>query len=295
MKKAVTPIPTVSDTDLRLALQDALTRIARPTSVTELRRALPKPYQRPPEDIARLLDELVRDRHLFSFKEGKTSRYALRDPREIATQAVLAGLRDGPLTKALLTGKIKRTAPGHDKLLPAVLAELLARGAVREHPKAGKQPARVGLEPPDPAPFLAKALKEIQAVQKKLAPHGVTAASVYAALGRALGLAQATGDGAANDANDAHAARDEAAVIAALRELASREPPNALLSVRTLRALGKLPKHRFDGAVLRLSRAGKVVLHHHDFPASLPDAERAELVEDGHGVHYVGIIPRRPS
>jgi hypothetical protein len=54
-----------------------------------------------------------------------------------------------------------------------------------------------------------------------------------------------------------------------------------------------LDKARFDRAVLRLSEAGKVVIHHHDFPASLPAAERAELVEDSRGTHYIGIAPRR--
>lgn len=294
MKKAATATPIVSDADLRLAIQDAIKRLDRPTSAADLRKALPRPYQRPPADLTRLLDELARDRHLFSFKDGKTSRYSFRDPSEVAAQAVLAALRDGPLTKPALTAGLKRTAPGHDKLLPAVLAALLARGAVREHPKVGRQPARIGLDPPDPGPFLARALKEIQAVQKKLAPHGVTPAALHATLGRALGLAPPGGDrpaerpagGPTDSAPD-----DDTAVLAALRELASREPPGALLSVRALRALGRLPKPRFDGAVLRLSRAGKVVLHHHDFPASLADAERAELVQDDHGVHYVGIAP----
>lgn len=280
MKKAATATPIVSDADLRLAIQDALKRLDRPTSAADLRKALPRPYQRPPADLTRLLDELARDRHLFSFKDGKTSRYSLRDPSEVAAQAILGALRDGPLTKPALTASLKRTAPGHEKLLPAVLTALLARGAVRKHPKVGRQPARIGLDPPDPGPFLTRALREIQAVQKKLAPHGVTPAALYTTLGRALGLApsDSTPD-------------DDTAVLAALRELASREPPGALLSVRALRALGRLPKPRFDGAVLRLSRAGKVVLHHHDFPASLADAERAELVQDDHGVHYVGIAP----
>jgi hypothetical protein len=84
---------------------------------------------------------------------------------------------------------------------------------------------------------------------------------------------------------------DEEKVLAALRELASREPPRALLSVRTLRTLTDLDKRRFDQAALRLSRAGKLTLHHHDFPESLSDDERAKLILDEHGLHYVGIAP----
>jgi len=47
-----------------------------------------------------------------------------------------------------------------------------------------------------------------------------------------------------------------------------------------------LDKTRFDRAALALAGAGQVELHHHDFPASLPEDERALLVQDGRGVHY---------
>ncbi|TKC94592.1 hypothetical protein [Polyangium fumosum] len=95
-----------------------------------------------------------------------------------------------------------------------------------------------------------------------------------------------------NTTNDAG---DDEAVLSALLKLASREPPGSLLSVRTLRTMQKLPAPRFDAAVLRLSGAGRVILHHHDFPTSLPEAERAKLVRDEHGTHYIGIAPRQGS
>ena len=68
---------------------------------------------------------------------------------------------------------------------------------------------------------------------------------------------------------------DDEAVRSALRKLALREPPGSLLSVRTLRTMQQLPAPRFDAAVLRLSRAGKVILHHHDFPTSLAGSKIA--------------------
>lgn len=281
MKKAA-PAPAVSDADLRLALRDAVARLGKPASPAELRKALPKPYQRAVAELTRHLAELARDGGLFAVKDGKGFRYSDRDPASVLAPVIRSALREGPLSKKELEARIERASPGFDKIWPNVLAAEVARGAVREHPKAGKQPLRYGLEPPDPTPFLAKAVKELQALAKKLAPHGVTPGAIHAALGRALGVERAREDGAA----------DEGAVLAALRELASREPPGALLSVRGLRALAPLDKARFDGAVLRLSRAGKVTLHHHDFPSSLPDAERAALIVDEHGVHYVGVAPR---
>lgn len=280
MKKAAAAQPAISEADLRLALRDTVARLGKPTAPAELRKALPKPYQRPPAEMTRLLADLAREGSLVAVKDGKGFRYADRDPATVLAPAIQGALRDGPLAKKDLEARIKRAAPGFDKMLAAVLTAEIARGAVREHPKAGKQPLRYGLEPPDPTPFLAKAVKDLQALAKKLAPNGVTAASIHAALGRALGLAERAPAG------------DDDAVLAALRELASREPPGALLSVRALRAITPLDRARFDGTVLRLSRAGKLMLHHHDFPASLSEPERAELVKDEHGVHYVGVAPR---
>lgn len=279
MKKA--PAPAVSDADLRLALRDTVARLGKPTSPAELRKALPKPYQRPPAELTRLLADIAREGGLVAVKDGKGFRYSDRDPASVLAPAIHAALREGPLAKKDLEARIKRAAPGFEKILPNVLAAEIARGAVREHPKAGKQPLRYGLEPPDPTPFLAKIVKDLSAIAKKLAPNGVTPGSIHAALGRALGVVHAPDP-----------RTDDDAVLAALRELASREPPGALLSVRGLRALAPLDKARFDGAVLRLARAGRLTLHHHDFPASLPEAERAGLIVDEHGVHYVGVAPR---
>lgn len=277
-----------SDADLQLSLRDALTRLAKPTSVAELRKALPKPYQRPPAELKRVLDTLVEDKTVFAFQEGKTFKYSVRDPDETLVQATMDALANGPLTKKDLVLRLKQAVPGFDKRLPAVLADLVVRGKVCEHPKASaKEQARYGLEPPDLTPFLAKAVKEVQAVQKKLASQGVSLSSIIAALGRTLGIATATPTTQVTTPQGA--ADDESAVLNALRELASREPSGSLLSIGALRALCSLPKTHFDTLVLRLSRAGRVVLHHHDFPTSLSEEKRAELVQDERGTSYVGI------
>jgi len=277
------PMVGVSDADLRVALRETVTRLGQPTSPAELRRALPRPYQRPPAELSRLLADLARDGSLFAVKVGSGWRFSDRDPAAVLGSAIQAALAGGPLTKKKLEDHVKRAAPGFVKLLPATLAVEITRGAVREHPKVGTQGLRYGLEPPDPTPFLARTIKDLQALARKLAPHGVTAASIQAALGRGLGL---------DPARPADPAAEDEAVRVALRQLASREPPGTLLSVRALRAAAALAKDPFDRAALRLSRAGELTLHHHDFPDSLPAAERAALVRDPSGVHYVGVAPR---
>jgi hypothetical protein len=290
--KNASPLPTISEADLRLALRDAVTRLGRLITPTELKKALPKPHQRPLPEITRLLADLAREGALFAFKEGGTLRYTHRDPSSVVALAVREALRDGPVGKKQLDARVKRAAPGSSKLYPAVLAAEIAQGAVFTHPKVGKKyGVRYGLLPPDPMPYLAAVIRQIKVAVKKLSPSGVDKATIHAAIGRALGIESA--EQAVERAERAPDLRaDEELVQSALRELASREPPGALLSVRALRALVALEKPRFDGAVLQLSRARKVTLHHHDFPESLPEVERAALVQDAHGVHYVGVALR---
>jgi len=281
------PTTSVTDADLRLALRDAVARLGKPISPAELRRALPRPCQRPPAELAKLLADLAREGTLFAVKEGRSLKYSARDPAAVLGPAITEALRGGPLGKKDLTARVKRSAAGFEKLLPGALVEAIKQGAVREHPKAGKTPLRYGLTPPDPTPYLAKITKDLVALQKKLAAHGVTAAAIHASLGRGLGVATEP----ARDAVARDVASDDAAVLAGLHALAAAEPAGVLLGVRALRARVAIDKDRFDRAALRLAQAGELKLHHHDFPESLPAAERAELVEDARGVHYIGVVP----
>ena len=284
MTKTKAPAAEISAADLRLAVREAVARLGKPTTSTELRRALPKPYQRPAPELAALLAELADEGILFALGQGKTAKYSDRDPAARITDAIRAALAGGPLDKKALAERIKRDAPGLDKALPAALAAAIERGVVFEHPKVGKVAAKYAIDPPDVTPFLTKAVQEMESLARKLAPSGVTLAILHHALGRARGVEAA--------APRASAAGDDDAVRIALRELSSREPPGALLGVRALRAEVRIDKARFDAAVLRLARAGEATIHHHDFPASLPAEERAALVVDERDVHYVGIAPR---
>jgi len=54
------------------------------------------------------------------------------------------------------------------------------------------------------------------------------------------------------------------------------------------------PKEEFDNAILDLYKNGKIYLDRHDYPAMLTEAEKAGMVTDGQGNHYVGISEREP-
>lgn len=84
-------------------------------------------------------------------------------------------------------------------------------------------------------------------------------------------------------------AQDERDLMAALVSL-EREAPGSLHSIaRKWRpAVRHISKQRFDEAALDLARKRRIVLHHHDYPAGLTDAERDALVTDTEGTYYVG-------
>jgi hypothetical protein len=84
-------------------------------------------------------------------------------------------------------------------------------------------------------------------------------------------------------------ARDQAAVLDALRQLEQESPRGALLSVRELRTRSELDKPSFDRAALELAAEGRVSLHAHDHAGALAESERRALIQDLRGLHYVGI------
>ncbi|MEW6263354.1 MAG: hypothetical protein AB1641_09770 [Thermodesulfobacteriota bacterium] len=82
----------------------------------------------------------------------------------------------------------------------------------------------------------------------------------------------------------------ERRIIEGMVRVEPKARTRALVSIRDLRQIAYLPKPIFDAAVLDLAAQGVVVLHYHDFPASLSDQEREALVQDSRGTYYVGIV-----
>ena len=82
-------------------------------------------------------------------------------------------------------------------------------------------------------------------------------------------------------------------VRAALRQVASENPPGELLLARHVRDRAPLEKARFDAAALELFRDRLIILQHHDHPKALSEAERSTLIFDGHDTYFLGMaLPR---
>jgi hypothetical protein len=289
---------TMGSTSVQPEVEQVVLRVleseATPVPATVVKKRMPASYKGKPAETKALLDSLVDRGQVFMVGSGKTPKYTRRAPREILALAILEVLAAGPLAKTELKRRVKKQRPGLDAEYDRTLVELVQARKVHPHhgwSKTGKRKAQAtayALEPeppPDLRPFLSKTLKELRSLLSMLASYGVTPTAVISALSAELGL----------NALPAAEPSDEDLVRGALAELARREPPGTLIPVRALRQHVSLEKARFDRAVLQLSENGIAVIHHHDYPQSLSDRERNELVIDERGTYYVGIAPRRLS
>ena len=245
----------------------------------------------PLEMVQAALNDLVGRGKLCLWQPAKTSYFCLSEPRRTALESILNALAPGPLSEKELIGRVRKTLPGYQA--KHLKEHLPFSKRVYEYPKYGKVKLKYGLKPPEPGPYLVKAVQEINAVQRLLTPYHVSLEAIHAALGRELGLMHKAMESSKEGPRDDRVTDDAEALI--LKGITRLQPPGqgrALVSIRELRRSMGLEKDVFDRAVLSLALQGKVVLHHHDFPSSLSPEERDELVRDEQGTYYVGIVPK---
>lgn len=279
--------------ELERALFASLEQLRVPTSVMDLRRALPRPLQASADELRQVLDALVERGQLFAVGARRSRQYSTSDPEQRVADGILALLRERPRSKAELNTWAKREAPWVAELEP-LLQQLVDAGRIFGHPQLReglptKSIAKYGLEPaaaPAPERFLPATIHELEKAARQAAAHGISMRTLFDELRRRfereIGAAPAVPQPSAS-------ASDLQRTLAALRDLQAQDPGAALIPVRKLREQLALDKSRFDGAVLALSQKGVVILHHHDFPSSLPEVEREKLVMDAQGTYYVGI------
>jgi len=245
----------------------------------------------PLEMVQTALNELVDGGRLHLWQPGKAPYFCLSEPRKTALETILTALAAGPLTEKELIAWVRKRLPGYQG--NDLNEHLSYSKQVYEYPKYGKIKTKYGLKPPEPGPYLGKAVQEMTAVQGLLAPFQISREAIHDALGRELGLEPKT-RGLAKDQSKAETAPHEAEALL-LKTITRLQPPGqrrALVSIRELRRSVELAKSVFDHIVLSLAIQGRVALHHHDFPSSLSPNERDELVRDEQGTYYVGIVPK---
>ncbi|MEW6264383.1 MAG: hypothetical protein AB1641_15035 [Thermodesulfobacteriota bacterium] len=287
------PYSDIDQMSVRTVIESALRRLNRATAANTLRKQLPRSYQIPLEELKKHLDELVRAGAIHKWQPDQTIYYAAFDPEAAARRQMLAAMAGRRLSARELAVKVKGL-PGYSKTQKYVkehLKPVLATGQAFLHPPAGREKiARYAIEPPPPGPYLTKIVKEIQAVGLKLNQPLET---VYQALRPMLGLSfpkplqpppPETGTLVRSHQEP------ERLILAGMVKIEPKARQRALVSLRDLRRSVDLSKEQFDKTVLDLARTGKVVLHYHDYPSSLSETEREELVRDSLGTYYIGIV-----
>ena len=141
-------------------------------------------------------------------------------------------------------------------------------------------------EPPLGAALLASLLRSCGAEARVLDLNAGAAAALALDRGSSAGWAKGGGR---------HQADPEQLILDGIGRLQPLGQNRALVSIRELRRDSGLSRKDFDGAVFSLAHRGRVILHQHDFPASLDPAEREQLLRDERGTYDVGIVPKEMS
>lgn len=217
-------------------------------------------------------------------------------PRELAPKQILALLSAGSLSAAKLKEQVIEKIPGLAvKDYNSILLQLADARQIYGRRKLGKdgKPSKtidtfiLGGPPVDEfvAPVLAK-WKELRSVALSA---GVSEKALVDALLEGL---ERAGVNIVHSGHAESATDDRDKILHGVQELVAREGHGALIPIRKLRGALRLPKERFDTAVLDLYMKDTLILHHHDYVGSLSDAERDELVLDRHGNYYIGVALR---
>jgi hypothetical protein len=256
---------------------ESLRRSDRPLTGREILKSIPPPSRVPSGALEPLLN---RDPSVIPWppRTRSTPRYWTRRPEDVADSVLIDLLADAALAVKSLITRVGRHLAGFSAdekrvLVESRVAALVAAGKLYQHPPAGRAGPKYSARPASARAYVAKLLKQLDALAAKLAPY-LTREQILDAL------------------------REETRPVAApLDDLPQRiveclKPKPGGIGLGQLREELGVPldeKARFDRAVLALYRERRVYLDQHDYPLGLDEAARNQLVSDGSGKYYVVI------
>ena len=289
--KTATGRPRYWDRDLRAAGLGVVGELVRssavPVSVKDVKKLWKSSIRLSEAELLALLGEL----------QAGGVRYWGQDVLQFAGASVLGELRQ---RGALPTAKLRAVVKWLDDVrFTELLDRLSAQRLIFRQPTTtavkSAQPVW-GISPPSPEPWLRPIREQLCQVVLQLRVAAVSATDLRRAVVEMLEAAGivlgAAGSGAGVGASVTAAAGATVDMVRLMRELDAGADRGALVTARVLRAAAGLPKPQFDELALQLSRAGRIVLHRHDFAGSFSVAERDELVTDGAGEYFVGMALR---
>jgi hypothetical protein len=170
------------------------------------------------------------------------------EPVSAALEATAKALAAGPLGRSELINRLRNRLPGYQA---RHLKEHVSKsGQVLEHPKIGKLKILYSLNPPEPGPYLDKAVREVLMAHKLLAPCRVSLEALMDALEVRLGL-KGRKTTASEKGLEGESPEVEGRVLEGMARLQPVGQKRALVSIRELRRSLNLPRGVFDRAVSR--------------------------------------------
>lgn len=270
----------------------AIKQTALPVTAKDLASQLNGPLKIGELDLVPILETMVANGQLHCFPpataKGKP-KYWDRDLLEYGRQLVLRTLQSkGPLAVAKLQASIKEL---NKTQFDQILQTLRDAGSIYPHPPVKSGPELLGLRPPAPEAYLKIVQTELIKTVKKLREAHVSTEALRRAIVQTV---EAAGISFGVSAQvDKITDSQPVDLVSLMRELEPGASRGALVGARDLRRAAGLSKGAFDQAAFDLAKEGQVSLHRHDYPASLTDSEREELITDGQGQYFVGLALRQ--
>ena len=276
----------------KAATLEALHQTELPVTAKDLAPQLRGPYKYAEKHLVPILQEAAADGQITRFPP-KTAKGKLRywhlGHEEYGRRMLLQLLQSkGPQTVAKLQASLKDLDQSQ---FDAVFQSLRAAGTLFVHPPVKSGAELFGLRPPAPEVYLKNVQTELTKAVAKLRNVRVPLDALRRAIVQISEAAGVPFSGTVIAAPPAETCVVN--LLDLLRRLDSGTTRGTLVTARDLRQAAGLPKSTFDREVLNLARSGQVSLHKHDFPASLTESERDELIADGHGNFFIGLALRQ--
>jgi DNA-binding transcriptional regulator YhcF (GntR family) len=245
---------------LETLVLEVIAREARPLTVTDIHRAMPKALRPAAKALTSIVSALADAKRLF-----RTGRRFASEPDRSLHASIVRLTGDEALSASELAKRLRSSSTR----VREAIRELLETGELHAYPKQ-QRVIRYAAHAPTAADLLRPELARLLTNAAKL---GIDEAAAKNALRELLGGGAVSTD----------------TIVATIREL---EPDGALIylpHLRTALAASYKDKPSFDRAVLGLLARGTIQLQSHPTPSLLGAAERDAMIEDGRGGYFSAI------
>ncbi len=273
-----------------------------PLSPEKIQQQLPGPFR---IDNIKLLNKVLNEQvrmgaiHEWIPKKRK-KRFWTQYPEEYASKMILEILFNKKLTLSELDDALRKSLfecskSKAEELRKKILKRFLSDKKLFEHPKAGNErKSRYSSDPLNPARYIKKVEKAFKEVCDRLQKFDISHEQVFQAIAETLmpKYEKSSTDDKNQPSNPEPSQELYKMILDKIVEIEPAARRQALVSIVSLRAALNLPKQVFDQAILNLAGQEKIFLHRHVHPGRMNQEELSQMVTDGQGNYYMGVVLR---